>query len=167
MPWALSTATLSILWPIIDSIYVTFGQICNFRDLNLVTFCFFLIDPFLNGMKNTLFFTYSTNILTRFGNQKMKNCLAPKNPKMCDPILVTLLRMPYKQIPPPPRVYVKMFRNLRALNRNRTHDRPVGGSCDEEVGSLGTLDLSYRYHKTKVLIFLILFIHITSDMQLA
>ena len=28
----------SILWPIIDPILVTVGQICNFRILNLVTF---------------------------------------------------------------------------------------------------------------------------------
>ena len=37
----------SILWPIIDPILVTFGQICNFRDPNLVTFylCVYLIDP--------------------------------------------------------------------------------------------------------------------------
>ena len=31
----------SIPWPIIDPILVTFGQICNFRDPNLVTFYFF------------------------------------------------------------------------------------------------------------------------------
>ena len=30
--------TKSILWPIIDPILVTFGQICNFGDPNLVTF---------------------------------------------------------------------------------------------------------------------------------
>ena len=31
----------------------------------------------------------------------MKNCLIPKNPKMCDPFLVTLLKMrPYKYDPP-------------------------------------------------------------------
>ena len=58
---------------------VTFGQICNFRDPILVTFslCIFLINPlngssenelthFLNWMKNTLLFSYSTNILVRF-----------------------------------------------------------------------------------------------------
>ena len=28
----------AILWPIIDPILVTFGQTCNFRDPNLVTF---------------------------------------------------------------------------------------------------------------------------------
>ena len=35
----------SILWPIIDPILVTFGQVCNFRDPNLVTFhlCIYFI----------------------------------------------------------------------------------------------------------------------------
>ena len=33
----------SILWPIIDPILVTAGQICNFRILNLVTF--YLVNP--------------------------------------------------------------------------------------------------------------------------
>ena len=30
----------------VDPILVTFGQICNFRDTNLVTFYFLWIDPF-------------------------------------------------------------------------------------------------------------------------
>ena len=42
---------------------------------------------FLNWMKNTLIFTYSTNY------KSVRNCLTPKNSKMCDPILVTLLKM--------------------------------------------------------------------------
>ena len=66
--WPLSTPTplQSILWPIIiDRILVTFGQICNFRDPNLVTFYFHESTLFLNGMKNTLFFIYNTNILVR------------------------------------------------------------------------------------------------------
>ena len=33
----------SILWPIIDPILVTVGQICDFRILNLVTF--YLVNP--------------------------------------------------------------------------------------------------------------------------
>ena len=33
-----SSRLQSILWPIIDPILATFGQICNFRDPNLVTF---------------------------------------------------------------------------------------------------------------------------------
>ena len=45
-------------------------------------------------MKNTLLFTYSTNILVRLLTVNMKNFLTPqKNLKMCDPILVTLLKM--------------------------------------------------------------------------
>ena len=44
-------------------------------------------------MKNNLLFIYSTNILVRLLTVNMKNCLTPKNPKMCDPILVTLLKM--------------------------------------------------------------------------
>ena len=31
----------SILWSIIDPISVTFGQVCNFRDPDLVTFYFY------------------------------------------------------------------------------------------------------------------------------
>ena len=75
-------------------------------------------------MKNTLLFICSTNILVRLLTVNMKNCLTPKNPKMCDPILVTLLKMrphysqssrenatpssgtsplaSYKEVPPPP-----------------------------------------------------------------
>ena len=44
-------------------------------------------------MKNTLLFTYSTNILVRLLTVNMKNCLSPKNPKICNPILVTLLKI--------------------------------------------------------------------------
>ena len=44
-------------------------------------------------MKNTLLFIYSTNILVRLLTVNMKNFLTPQNPKMCDPILVTLLKM--------------------------------------------------------------------------
>ena len=49
---------LSILWPIIDPILVTFEQICNFYDPNVVTFYFDELTHFLNWMKNTLIFTY-------------------------------------------------------------------------------------------------------------
>ena len=49
---------LSILWPIIDPILVTFEQICNFYDSNVVTFYFYELTHFLNWMKNTLIFTY-------------------------------------------------------------------------------------------------------------
>ena len=75
-------------------------------------------------MKNTKLFIGSTNILVRLLTVNMKNCLTPENPKMCDPILVTLLKMrpnfsqssrenaapsrvtsslaSYKEVPPPP-----------------------------------------------------------------
>ena len=44
-------------------------------------------------MKNTLLFTYSTNNLVCLLAVNMKNSLTPKNPKICDPILVTLLKI--------------------------------------------------------------------------
>ena len=66
---------------------------CNFRDPNLVAFYFYELTHFLDWMKNTLLFICSTNILVRLLTVNMKNCLTPKNPKMCDPILVTLLKM--------------------------------------------------------------------------
>ena len=71
---------------------VTFRQICNFRDPNLVTFYFYELNHFLDWTKTTLLFIYSTNILVRLLTVN-KNCLIPKNRKMCDLILVTLLKM--------------------------------------------------------------------------
>ena len=44
-------------------------------------------------MKNTSLFTYSTNILIRLLTVNVKNFFYPKSPKMCDPILVTPLKM--------------------------------------------------------------------------
>ena len=46
-------------------------------------------------MKNTLLFTYSTNIFTykhsgTFANRKYGELSYPQNKKMCDPILVTI-----------------------------------------------------------------------------
>ena len=46
---------------------------------------------FFNWIKNTLLFTYSTNILVDLLTT-MKNCLTLKKRKMCDPILVTHLK---------------------------------------------------------------------------
>ena len=46
----------------LDPISVTFGQVCNFRDPNLVTFYFYELTHFLDRMKNTLLFICSTNI---------------------------------------------------------------------------------------------------------
>ena len=64
-----------ILRTIIDPILVTFGQIHNFRDPNLVTFylCIYLI---LNEEHFT--HTYSTNILVRLLTVNVKNYLTPK-----------------------------------------------------------------------------------------
>ena len=78
---------------IIDPILVTFGPKCNFRDPNLVASYFNELTHFLNWMKNTLLFTYSTKLLVLLLTVNMKNCLTSKTPKMCDPILVTLLKM--------------------------------------------------------------------------
>ena len=93
--WPLRAPALlsSILWPIIDTILVTFGKMCNFRDPNLVTFYSYELTHFLDWLKNTLLFICSTNTLVRLLTVNMENCLTPKNPKMCDPILVTLSKM--------------------------------------------------------------------------
>ena len=91
-PLRAPTPLQSILWPIIDPILVTFGWICNFLTPSLVTFYFYQLTHFLDWMKNTLLFFCSTNILVCLRTVNMKNCLTPKNPKMCDPILVTLLK---------------------------------------------------------------------------
>ena len=44
-------------------------------------------------MQNTLLFTYSTNFSGTFANRKCEQLSCPKNLKMCDFILVTLLKM--------------------------------------------------------------------------
>ena len=61
----------------------TFGQICNFRDPNLVTFYFYELTHYLNYMKNT--FTYCINILVRLLAVNKKNCLTPKKRKFATP----------------------------------------------------------------------------------
>ena len=60
-----------------------------FSDPNLVTFYFYKLTHFLDWMKNTLLSICSTNILVRLQTANMKNCLTTKNPKMCDPIIVS------------------------------------------------------------------------------
>ena len=45
-------------------------------------------------MKNTLLFTRQYKHSGTFANRKCEELPHPKNPKMCDPILVTLLKMP-------------------------------------------------------------------------
>ena len=49
-------------------------------------------------MKNTLLFTYRTNILVSLPTVNMRNFLTPKNPKMCDPFPAA---PPHKEVPPP------------------------------------------------------------------
>ena len=48
VPLASQTPYPIVRWPIIDPILVTFGQIFNFRDPNLVTFCFYELTHFLD-----------------------------------------------------------------------------------------------------------------------
>ena len=80
-------------------------------------------------MKNTLIFTYSTNIPVRLLTVNMKKSY-PKNRKMCEPILVTILKIrphcsqssenatpssvtspvaSYKEVPPPPPLHRVLF----------------------------------------------------------
>ena len=63
---------------------------CNFRDLNLVTFylCIYLI---LNEEHFNSHLQYKHP--GTFANRKYEELSYPKNQKMCDPILVTLLKM--------------------------------------------------------------------------
>ena len=64
----------------------------KFSRSQLSHFLIYKLTHFLDSMKNTLLFICSTNILVRLltaGAVNMKNCL----PKMCDHILVTLLKM--------------------------------------------------------------------------
>ena len=115
--------------PIVDPILVTFGQICNFCDPNLVTFylCIYLINPLrrssknelnhflINWMKNTLLFTYNTDILIRFLTVNMNNSLTQKIRKCATPLKMqphssrekatpssgTSPLVSYKEVPPP------------------------------------------------------------------
>ena len=52
--WPFRAPYSLILWPVIDSLLVTFGQICNFRDPNLVTF---YLCMYLTLNKKTLYFS--------------------------------------------------------------------------------------------------------------
>ena len=74
-------------WPLStpNPMSVIFGLVCNFRDPSLVTFYFYELIHFLDWMENTLLFFHSTNIQVSLLIGNMKNCLTPKNPKICDP----------------------------------------------------------------------------------
>ena len=63
---------------------------CNFRDPNLVTLylCIYLI---LNEEHFTFHLQYKHS--GTFANSKYEELSYPKNQKMCDPFLVTLLKM--------------------------------------------------------------------------
>ena len=78
------------MWPNIDSISVIFGQICNFRNPNLVTLylCMYLI---LNKEHFTFHLQYKHS--GTFTNRKYEELSYPKNKKMCDRILVTQFKM--------------------------------------------------------------------------
>ena len=76
---------ISILWPIIDPILVTFVQISNFHDLSLVCFYFYELIHFLHRMKNTLLFICGSNILVRLLTVNMKNCNTPPKPENVRP----------------------------------------------------------------------------------
>ena len=80
----------SILWPIIDPILVTFGQICNFRDPNLVTYHFYELTHFFR--LNEEHFTFHLQYIHSgtSANRKYEELSYPKNQKMCNSILVTL-----------------------------------------------------------------------------
>ena len=91
----------------LDPILVTLGHICNFCNPNFVTFYLFiyLVNPLNRSSKNEL--THFLNKLNEehftfhlqykypgtFANRKYEQLSYPKNPKMCGPILVTLLKM--------------------------------------------------------------------------
>ena len=107
-------------------------------------------------MKNNLLFIYSTNILVRLLTVNIKNFLTPKNPKMCDPILVTVLKRrlhysqssrenatpssgtfplaSYREVPPPPRV------------REERLSEQDPNQCQEHMGSSKSawLDLTVK-----------------------
>ena len=78
----------SILWPITDPI--TFEQICNFRDPNSVTF-YLCISLVLNEEHFT--FHLQCKHSGTFANRKYGELPSPKDQKMCDLIVLTLLIM--------------------------------------------------------------------------
>ena len=91
-PLGAPTPLQSILWPIIDAILVTFGQMCNFRDPNLVTFYLCMYRPsILNEEHFTFHLQYKHS--GTFANRKYEELSYPKNQRMCDPILVSLLKI--------------------------------------------------------------------------
>ena len=70
---------------------VTFGQICNFRDPNLVTFYFYELTHFFRLNEEHFAFHLHYKHSGTFAKRKYEELSYPKN--LCDPILVTLLKM--------------------------------------------------------------------------
>ena len=126
----------------------------NVRDPSLVTFylCIYLI---LNEEHFTFRLQYKHS--GTFANRKYEELPCPKNQKMCDPILVSLLKMPphysqsshenatpssgtcplasHKEVPPPPVVMIVAFgiRNTAQGIRNPTSDwNPDPSSTNKE-----------------------------------
>ena len=96
-PWPLRAPTplYSILWPIIDPILVTFGQICNFRNPTLVTFYIYIYLPHIVCILYEEHFTFHLQYKHSgtFANLKYEDLQSyPKNEKMFDPILVPILK---------------------------------------------------------------------------
>ena len=104
-------------------------------------------------MKNTLLFTYSTNILVRLLSiniHKYEELSYPQNPKMCDPIRVTLLKTQprygqtscedatpsgdtsplasNKEVPPPPRTEPR-FNEILVIQTNTIQKRNLKNYC--------------------------------------
>ena len=78
------------MWPIKDPILISLGKICNFRNPYLVTLylCIYLI---LNEEQFNFHLQHTHS--GTFANRKYEELSYSKNQKMCDPILVTLLKM--------------------------------------------------------------------------
>ena len=95
-------------------------------------------------MKNTLLFIYSTNILVRLLTVNMKNCLTPKNQKMRDPILVTLLKMrPHKSHSNRENVVPSSGTSLLACYKNVTPHPPPPSARAAMLRRLSTHEYLY------------------------
>ena len=113
----------SVVNIIIDPVLLTFGQTCNFCNTNLVTSYFYELQPpklkFLLGHhlatnpfgSGKLFYKSSRWLqnVRCHSDQNSHNlkswidpfCLTSNNPKMCDPILETLLKLWHHPAPHP------------------------------------------------------------------
>ena len=75
----------SLLWPIIDPILVTFGQICNFRNPNLVTFYFYELTHFFKWNEEHFIFHLQYKHSGTFANHKYEELSYPKKFKNVRP----------------------------------------------------------------------------------